>query len=204
MNYLLCGLAVVAGYLIGSISCSVLLTKLHYKSDVRTQGSGNAGATNVARVFGMKAGVLTLLGDVLKTVIAMLIGRLLGGDLGLALAGGACLFGHAWPIYFKFKGGKGISVGAGLALMVDWKILLIIFAVFAVVFAITRIVSAASVCAAAAIVPAVFIVGAISPVSLAETVMICIAGPLVIWLHRSNIVRLIKGEEKKFVPKSKS
>jgi glycerol-3-phosphate acyltransferase PlsY len=178
----------------------VLLTKLHYKTDVRTQGSGNAGATNVARVFGMKAGVLTLLGDVLKTVISMLIGKLLGGDLGLALAGGACLFGHAWPIYFKFKGGKGISVGAGLALMVDWKILLIIFAVFAVVFAITRIVSAASVCAAASIVPAVFIVGAALP----QTVMICIAGPLVIWLHRSNIVRLMKGEEKKFVPKSKS
>ena len=200
MHYFLCGLAVVAGYLIGSISCSVLLTKLHYKTDVRTQGSGNAGATNVARVFGMKAGVLTLLGDVLKTVISMLIGKLLGGDLGLALAGGACLFGHAWPIYFKFKGGKGISVGAGLALMVDWKILLIIFAVFAVVFAITHIVSAASVCAAASIVPAVFIVGAALP----QTVMICIAGPLVIWLHRSNIVRLMKGEEKKFVPKSKS
>jgi glycerol-3-phosphate acyltransferase PlsY len=200
MHYFLCALATVVGYLIGSISCSVLLTKLHYKTDVRTQGSGNAGATNVARVFGMKAGVLTLLGDVLKTVISMLIGKLLGGDLGLALAGGACLFGHAWPIYFKFKGGKGISVGAGLALMVDWKILLIIFAVFAVVFAITHIVSAASVCAAASIVPAVFIVGAALP----QTVMICIAGPLVIWLHRSNIVRLMKGEEKKFVPKSKS
>lgn len=200
MHYFLCALATVVGYLIGSISCSVLLTKLHYKTDVRTQGSGNAGATNVARVFGMKAGVLTLLGDVLKTVISMLIGKLLGGDLGLALAGGACLFGHAWPIYFKFKGGKGISVGAGLALMVDWKILLIIFAVFAVVFAITHIVSAASVCAAASIVPAVFIVGAALP----QTVMVCIAGPLVIWLHRSNIVRLMKGEEKKFVPKSKS
>lgn len=199
MDYLFYGLAVVAGYLIGSISCSVLLTKLHYKSDVRTQGSGNAGATNVARVFGMKAGVLTLLGDVLKTVIAMLIGKVLGGDVGLALAGGACLIGHAWPVYFKFKGGKGISVGAGLALMVDWKILVIIASVFVIVFALTRIVSAASVCAAASIVPAVLIVGA----SLAPTIMICIAGPLVIWLHRSNIVRLMKGEEKKFEPKSK-
>ncbi|MBQ9083437.1 MAG: glycerol-3-phosphate 1-O-acyltransferase PlsY [Clostridia bacterium] len=200
MNYLLYTLAVVAGYLIGSISCSVVLTKLHYKTDVRTQGSGNAGATNVARVFGMKAGVLTLLGDVLKTVVSMLIGKLLGGDVGLALAGGACLIGHAWPIYFKFKGGKGISVGAGLALMVDWRILVIIASVFAIVFILTRIVSAASVCAAVSIVPAVLIVGA----PLAPTIMICCAGPLVIWLHRSNIVRLIKGEEKKFVPKSKS
>lgn len=199
MNYVFYGIAAVAAYLIGSISCSVLLTKILFKADVRTQGSGNAGATNVARVFGMKAGVITLLGDILKTVISMFIGKLLGGDIGLAVAGMACMIGHAWPIYFRFKGGKGISVGAGLALMVDWKILVIIASVFAIVFALTRIVSAASICAAASIVPAVFIVGAALP----QTILICIVGPLVIWLHRSNIVRLVKGEEKKFVPKQK-
>ena len=127
--------AAVVSYLCGSISSSVLLTKLVYHTDIRTQGSGNAGATNAARVFGMKAGVMTFLGDILKTIIPMTIfGNMLGSE-GLAVSGACCLIGHCWPIYFGFRGGKGVSTGAILALMVDWRIFLIVVAAFFLVFA---------------------------------------------------------------------
>lgn len=199
MNYVWDVVAAIIGYLLGSISFSVLLTKYKYKQDVRTQGSGNAGATNVARVFGMGAGVLTLVGDMAKTAAAMGIGAALDGDIGLAISGAAALLGHCWPVFFGFRGGKGVSVGAALGLMIDWRVLLIIVAAFAIGFIISRIVSVASIMAAAAMPIAALIVG----VSMPKLILALVSGPLVIWMHRSNIVRLFRGEEKKFQPKSK-
>lgn len=104
MKLLLCA---IAGYLLGSISVSILVTKYIFHADLRQQGSGNAGATNAARVYGLGAGVLTFAGDFAKSILAMLLGRGLGGVTGLAVGGAACLLGHCFPIYFKFKGGKG-------------------------------------------------------------------------------------------------
>ena len=78
------------------------------------KGSGNAGATNMARVYGMKAGIATFMLDAVKTAAAMLIGAAIGGEAGKALAGAACIVGHCWPVYFSFRGGKGVSVGAAL------------------------------------------------------------------------------------------
>ena len=95
--------AAAAGYLLGSVSASVLLSKLAFRRDVRAEGSGNAGATNVARVFGMWAGIATLLADVGKTVLAILLGQWLAGDMGLCIAGIACILGHCWPMYFHFR-----------------------------------------------------------------------------------------------------
>ena len=89
--------AAAAGYLLGSVSASVLLSKLAFRRDVRAEGSGNAGATNVARVFGMWAGIATLLADVGKTVLAILLGEWLAGDMGVCIAGIACILGHCWP-----------------------------------------------------------------------------------------------------------
>ena len=107
----------ILGYLIGSVSLSIVLSNLLYHRDVRTQGSGNAGATNAARVFGLSAGVLTFLGDFLKTLLALWLGKLLAGENGILAAGALALLGHCFPVYFHFKGGKGVSCGAAIALM---------------------------------------------------------------------------------------
>ena len=113
MKLLLCA---IAGYLLGSISVSILVTKYIFHDDLRQQGSGNAGATNAARVYGLGAGVLTFAGDFAKSILAMLLGRGLGGVMGLAVGGAACLLGHCFPVYFKFKGGKAVSAGAAVLL----------------------------------------------------------------------------------------
>ncbi len=194
MNYVLIA---VAAYLLGSISTSVVLSKLVFRTDVRKQGSGNAGATNVARNFGMKAGVATLLGDMLKTAVAMSLGLWLGGDVGKAVAGIACLLGHFYPIFFGFKGGKGISVGAVVAAFVGWPHFFFVVALFALGVALTRIVSVGSVMAAAGLPLTLVIFGG----SRADTVLGIVGAVLVIWMHRQNIVRLMRGEEKKFQPK---
>lgn len=193
-------IAAIAGYLIGSISVAVLLTRGRFGGDVRKKGSGNAGATNVARVFGMKAGIFTLLGDMLKTAVAGGVGWLAGGENGLAIACAACLAGHCWPVYFQFKGGKGVSVGACIAILLDWRLFLALLVVFALVFVLSRRVSLCSI-ASAAVYP--FIYYFFNRGMSAGLVVCCIVAVIVIFMHRGNIVRLVKGEEPKFVPKSR-
>lgn len=187
----------VVSYLCGSINSSVLITKYIYHTDIRTQGSGNAGATNAARVFGMRAGVMTFLGDILKTIIPMVIFGNMLGSVGLAVSGMFCLIGHCWPVYFGFRGGKGVSTGAMLALMVDWRIFLILVATFFLVFALCRIVSASSITVAAMFPIAAWLLQAPRP----EFIMALLGGLLVIFQHRANIGRLIRGEEKQFKAK---
>ena len=139
---------------------SVLLSKLVYKGDVRNYGSHNAGATNMARVYGLIGGIATLAGDFLKAIVAMLIPLLFKliykdfayAELAYAIAGMGCFLGHAFPIFFGFKGGKGVTVGAAIALMTDWKAFLIILAVFVIAFMISKIVSVSSISAAVALV----------------------------------------------------
>ena len=144
-------LIVVLGYLLGSLSSSILLSRTAWGGDVRGKGSGNAGATNMARVYGWAAGILTLLCDMLKAAVAVWIGWKLMGDRGLAAGGIACMLGHCFPVFHHFKGGKGISVGAVLALAIDWRVFLCVLAVFLIVALLTRKVSAGSLAAAVAI-----------------------------------------------------
>ncbi len=143
-------LSIVIGYVLGSCSASVIVSKLVYRGDVRKYGSGNAGATNMARVYGWKGGLVVLLGDVGKALIAMCICFYLGllGDKAnthgvdyMCIAGAACMFGHSFPVFFGFKGGKCVTVGAALALAIDWRVFLISISVFIIVVAITKIVS---------------------------------------------------------------
>lgn len=197
IKYAIYGAIAIAAYLLGSISSSIVLSKLVFRTDVRKQGSGNAGATNVARNFGMKAGVMTLLGDMLKTFVAMGMGVLLGGDVGKAIAGIACLLGHSFPIFFGFKGGKGISVGAVVAAFIGWPHFFFVIGLFIIGVALTKIVSVGSVMAAAGLPVAVLIFGASKP----EMVLSIVGAALVVWMHRQNILRLARGEEKKFQPK---
>lgn len=199
---LIYALLAVLGYLIGSVSMSIILTKYFFKDDVRNHGSGNAGATNVARVYGWWPGIVTLLCDFAKCVLAFWVGKKLGmmaggapgADPGSALACAACLLGHCFPVYFGFRGGKAVSTGACVGFLIDWRLFLILLAVFALVFAWKRIVSISSVCAAGAlIIASPFLAG-----SRAQAALGIFTGLLVIFMHRENIRRLKNGTEAQF------
>ena len=193
-------LIAVIGYLFGSFSISVFISKFILHNDVRQHGSGNAGATNVARVFGMKAGLITLGGDMLKTAASGLVGLLIASKAGLAAGCAGCLIGHCWPVFFRFRGGKGVSVSACIALLLDWRMFLIVLGVFMLVFALSRRVSLCSMIASVCFPPVYWL---LHP-GISAGFWLCIMVPvLVIILHWENIVRLIHGEEPKFQPKHK-
>ena len=194
MKFLLIALI---SYLLGSFCASIPLSRRCCGGDVRLYGSGNAGATNMARVFGLKAGLATLLLDVLKTVIAMLLGGYFMGEAGKAVAGAFCIIGHCFPLYFGFRGGKGVSVGAALGLMTGLPALGIIMAVFFAGAVISRKVSLGSVLAAVSLPAASWLAGA----GKEMLIMNAFSAALVVFMHRGNIARLIKGTEPDFRPK---
>ncbi len=193
MKFLYWILVPAVGYLLGSLSFSIIVSKL-YGRDIRREGSGNAGATNMTRVFGLAAGVATLAFDFLKAFAAAMIGKALLGDAGICLGGMASMTGHCFPVFHHFKGGKGISTGAALALMIDWRVFLCILLVFLVVALISKKVSLGSVCAAVAIVPATFVFAPRAPmIALAVYGMV-----LAVCRHAENIRRLCAGTEPDF------
>lgn len=190
-------LVIVAGYLLGSISVSVCLST-GMGGDVRKQGSGNAGATNMARVYGMKAGVLTLAGDMVKSALAVLLGYVLLDDMGLMAGGIACIIGHCFPVFHGFRGGKGVSVGGLLSLVIDWRVGLLVFGSFGLFAVLSKKVSLGSVCGALAITLGALLFHVSTPRLILAIVAMC----MVIFQHRGNIQRLIKGTEPDFKPKS--
>lgn len=189
-----CLLVLVVGYVLGSLSMSIILSRSVLGEDVREKGSGNAGATNMARNFGWKAGFLTLGGDMLKALLAMGLGRLLLGDTGIALGGMACITGHCFPVFHDFKGGKGISVGAAVGLAIDWRVFVGIIAVFLIAAFLSKKVSLGSICAAVAIV----VLSVLFHVGFAKIVLAGYSMCLAISQHRENISRLIHGTEPDF------
>ena len=196
-RYLIIG---VLAYLIGSLSTAVLLTRGDRGGDVRSHGSGNAGATNVARVFGLKRGLLTLGGDMAKMAVAGLIGSLIAGRNGLAVACMCCFIGHCWPVWFGFKGGKGISVAGCAALLFDWRMFVAIALVFLAAAFLSKRVSVGSLTAALVYPLAYYLPTRDTGPCLWVCIIIAI---LVFYLHRTNIVRLVHGEEPEFKPRSK-
>ena len=212
-------LTALEGYLLGSILFGVLVSCLLYKEDVRTHGSGNAGMTNVLRTYGAMPAVLTIVGDVGKSVAAAFLGRqlfaaLLGPEAvlepvcGMYLAAIFCMVGHSRPLYFGFKGGKCVLVGAGAALSISPVVCLVLLAVFLVQFAFSRIVSLGSIIVAALFPVATLVywlvMGASVPSVLFSTLCSVIMAVMVIWLHRSNIERLKNGTEYRFGQKKNS
>ncbi|MEA5152415.1 MAG: glycerol-3-phosphate 1-O-acyltransferase PlsY [Oscillospiraceae bacterium] len=185
---------VLVGYLLGSISVSILLSRDVMGGDVRREGSGNAGATNMARVYGLKAGILTLAGDVVKSVLSILLGWWLLGDAGIAAGGIACLLGHCFPVYYSFKGGKGVSVGAAIAFAVDWRVFLIVVGAFAIGALLSKKVSLGSLSAAVTI----SIAAALFGVSTPRMILAIATMAIVLFQHRENIKRLLKGTEPNF------
>ena len=199
MEFIKYALSLVLGYLFGSVCVAVLFTRYKYREDVRDNGSGNAGATNVARVYGFKAGIITFLGDALKTVLGAGIGWLLCGEMGLVLGTAGAIVGHCFPVFFGFRGGKGVSVGAALALITDPVGGLMSLAVFAALAFSTRIVSLSSMVASGLFPVFCLLLGVRGP----RLALAVFGGALVVFMHRSNIRRLIRGEEKKFSPGKK-
>ena len=200
-------LAVIAvgAYFLGCFNGAVIVSKHILRDDVRKHGSGNAGLTNFYRTFGGALTFVVILTDVLKAVAAVLVGvfvmrHLVSGDwlvtiLAKYWAGLFCLLGHMFPCMFHFKGGKGILSGGTIALMLDWRVALVVWGGFLVLAILTKYVSLGSCWAGASFPFATFFV---YDHSLILTVLAVIIGGLILWKHRGNMVRLVHGNESKF------
>ena len=188
-------IVIAAGYLLGSISTGVVLSRLFAKTDIRSQGSGNAGTTNMLRVLGRRMALFTFIGDMLKGIIAVFIGKwLIGGELGGLLGVVGAVLGHYYPLYFGFKGGKGIATSFGSLLFVFPVQALLAFAVFLILVAVTHYVSVGSI-AAAITLPLLIVITSFQEPTL-WIITVCI-GASVIWRHRANIKRLMNHTENK-------
>ena len=183
------------GYLFGNISSGILIAKLYGVHDIRKQGSGNAGTTNVLRTLGWVPSVLTLVGDCLKGLIPALLGKWLAGDIGLLVGGTAAIIGHDYPALFGFKGGKGIATSWGLIFAVNPWIALILLALVLLIVGFSRYMSVGSLSAAVLypVLTAIFKHG--SEHYLAFILFACFASVLTIFCHRANIARLFRREE---------
>lgn len=191
-RYVLWALCAAIGYLLGSLNGAIIISRLIYRSDIRKYGSGNAGTTNMVRTYGWKRAVFVITIDALKVVAAALAAQALAGRTGLLIGAAAAVLGHAYPVFFRFKGGKGVLSGAILVLMVDWRAFLAVIAVFIAVLAIGRYVSLASMCAALSFPLAFALVGARSA---GELIYASVMALFIVYLHRENIKRLINGTE---------
>lgn len=136
---------IIMSYLLGSINFAIIISAKNYKQDIRDFGSKNAGMTNMMRTYGKKAAGLTLLGDALKAVVSCLLGYLLIGQLGAYIAGLCCILGHVFPVFYRFKGGKGVVTAAVTILMCDPFVFLILFALFVIIVLFTKYISLGSV-----------------------------------------------------------
>ncbi|MDQ6917384.1 MAG: glycerol-3-phosphate 1-O-acyltransferase PlsY [Pseudomonadota bacterium] len=199
MNPALATLAViVAAYLIGSVSFAVVVSKLFGLPDPHSYGSGNPGATNVLRTGNKAAALLTLIGDGVKGLVAVLIAHRLGvswGDASLATAGAALavFLGHLFPVFHRFGGGKGVATAAGIAVALSWQLGLAMLIVWLLVAIIFRISSLASIVSAVAAPPLGFYFLDASP----EAWVLIPIALLLLWRHRVNIRKLLAGAESK-------
>lgn len=202
----------IIAYLIGSINFSILISKKKAGYDIREKGSGNAGTTNMLRNLGKKYAAITLICDILKgvvsIVIAIIIGKILGGNTNAALlvqiAGLAVVLGHTFPIFFGFKGGKGVATSLGILLITNWQIGLICLVFGIVLIALTRMVSLGAI-AAAVLFPILtlfigenyYIVPSFSGLGNGYFIFSVILAVIVIFNHRTNIKRILNGSENK-------
>ena len=206
-------------YLLGSINTSIILSKLVYGTDIRASGSGNAGATNMLRTHGTKMAVATLVFDVLKGVLMVVLATLIDQQmLSKALhvsafestyllgslryiAGIFVVLGHDFPVYFGFKGGKGVATSLGVMLTLDWKIGLAILALALIIMSTTRFVSLGSIIAAAVYPFVLFAFSGGLEINKSYMFMGVLLAVILIVKHRSNIVKLIHGNENKLFSK---
>ena len=192
-------LAAICSYLLGNLNGAIIAFSLIAHDDVRSHGSGNAGLTNFIRNYGAKSAALVILIDVGKGILACFVsGMLLAAygfyEYGVALGALFVILGHDFPVFLHFKGGKGILTGVTVAVMMDWRIGLFVFGIFLIAYFLTHYVSLGSVLSSGSFgfIYAFFHWGNWFPILVGMTL-----SGLIVWMHRANIVRLIKGEERK-------
>ena len=197
-------LTAVVSYLLGSCNSAIIVGKLIQKKDIRDYGSHNAGLTNTLRCFGKGCAALTLIGDLGKGIVAVLLSKGIfhllqvgftdAQDLQLVgyIAGIFAILGHVFPLYYGFKGGKGVLVGVSVFLVIDWRVFCILIGVFAIVLILSKYVSLSSMIAAGCCPIVTFWY------QLVNTAMAALMGGWVIFMHRSNMERLKNGTENRF------
>ena len=214
-------ISAIISYLLGSLNFGIIISKSLSKDDVRSDGSGNAGSTNMLRNYGKKHAVMTIIGDMLKVAVAIFISFVIVrklGNISLAENGGAlilgidarmftksfaglfCVLGHIFPCFFGFKGGKGVATAGGMVFMIDWRIALILLAIFAIIVLITKYVSLGSI--AMAVFYPVFIFVFYKSVPLVFLSMVFTL--IVVLAHRENIKKLINHTESKIGSKKEN
>lgn len=202
-------LIILIGYLIGSFQTAIVLGRMQ-GIDIRDHGSGNAGATNTLRVLGSKSAIIVFLGDMAKTILAILIVKSIFKDESIIpqlvvsiYAGIGAILGHNWPIYFQFKGGKGIAVSVSTLLMLDYRIGIIGIVIFLICVFITRYVSLSSILLTLSAPVCVIFFYRQTNYFLESIIIVMIIPVLAIYRHRSNIQRLLNGTESKLGQKNK-
>ena len=194
-----CVLIFVIAYLLGNLNGAIVIARLVAGEDVRTKGSGNAGLTNFTRNYGSRTSIFVILIDMGKAIAACLLGGLLLGRYGLyqdgvALGGLGVILGHDFPALLGFKGGKGILSGVTVALMMDWKLGLLVFSIFLIAYLLTHYVSLGSVLSSGSFG---FFYAWCHPERPFPIFVGFFLSALLVWMHRANIGRLIRGEERK-------
>ena len=215
MTILAAALCAGCAYLLGSLNFAIIVSRLFFHKDIRQFGSGNAGMTNILRTFGKPAAAAVLAGDVLKGTCSVLLGKLFfallapqaGILIGAYLAAAGAILGHLFPVYFGFKGGKGVSVATGAILAIEPAIVGALLVVFLAVILCSRIVSLASITVAALYPVFTFLYFTFFDREYGQpwlnTFFAAVLGGLVIYMHRANIQRLRSGTEYKFGQKKK-
>lgn len=195
----------IFGYFVGSANTAILVGKA-YGVDIRTKGSGNAGMTNTMRTLGIVAGILVILGDMFKAFISCIVGYLAIrffapeyldqlGSLGSVIGGFAVVAGHIWPVYFRFKGGKGVLTAFTALLTIDYKPALVSLALFLIIILLTRYVSLGSIIGTLSFpISATLFKGKIESWYIILIIIMC---ALIVYMHKGNISRLLKGTESK-------
>ena len=206
VDILKCFAALGLGYLLGSLNTSVIIGKI-YGKEIKNYGSKSAGLTNALRVLGKSAAAFVLAGDVFKGIIACYIGLSLGvyvysggglviESVSFLAAGAGAVIGHNWPVYFRFKGGKGVLTAVSVLFMVNWVMALLCLGFFVIMVALTRYVSLGNICAAI-----LFLIISFIPVfghhTLYFYIFACLMVVMIIFKHRENIQRLLSGTENK-------
>ena len=204
------GAVLLIGYLLGSISFAIVISKYFFKQDIRNFGSGNAGMTNMMRTFGKPAAFATFAGDFFKGVFAVLIARNLahslsvtGRDIAIYMAVGGALLGHLKPLYFGFKGGKGISVAFGAMLAATPVTTSMAFIMWALILVASKMVSLASILCVMGYTVFTFVAYFMGYSSIPNLVAAVIFPAVIVYAHRSNIVRIMNGTENKIGQKKK-
>ena len=192
-------IAAALAYLIGSLSFAVIVSRALNLPDPHSYGSGNPGATNVLRSGSKKAAILTLLGDTLKGIIAVLLAKFFAAQFGISATGVALVaiavfLGHLWPVFFGFNGGKGVATAAGVLWALDWRIGLGLTLIWALVFAVSRVSSLAALIGSACAPLLTYFFLGIGSSFYASLAM----AALLFWRHKENIARLVSGEEGSF------